>query len=149
VGEEIAALDRVRTALEGGDAAVAQRELAKYRSVFAQGAMEPEAAMLAVQAAFERGDLEQAASRARSFLARYPKSPHAPRVRVWLTRATTGAKPPPQSGAAPSLATPRSPELTSPTASGPSVPAAASPAAPSEAAAATPSRTPSVARFEE
>jgi len=135
VGDEIAALDAARAALGRGDAAAAGGVLETYRRSFPKGVLQPEAAVLEVQVAMGSGNRERAASLARSFLVRHPSSPHAPRVRALLSRATARGGSPVVTATTTPPAAPRPPEPARP------------PSASGEASMATPTRTPSVASF--
>jgi hypothetical protein len=82
---EVAALDRARTALSGGDPARALSELEGYDRQFSGGKMSPEALYLRMEASEERGDRAAAQAAARELLARHPRSPHAARARQLLS----------------------------------------------------------------
>ncbi len=81
LAEEVAALDRARSALSGGDARGALRALDDYAARFPQGALGPEASVLRIEALARAGDRARAAALARSFLLGHPGGPLAERAR--------------------------------------------------------------------
>ena len=85
---ELKVLDRARQALRGGDAKRAARELEEHNRRFSLGVLAPEAYVLRIELAFKRGDRAGASLLARDFLAKYPTSPHAARVRAVLAAAS-------------------------------------------------------------
>jgi outer membrane protein assembly factor BamD (BamD/ComL family) len=78
---ELALLRAARAALRAGDATGALDTIARYEAEFPNGNLRPEAAALAVNAEIAAGRPDDARRRADAFLARYPDSPLAPRVR--------------------------------------------------------------------
>jgi hypothetical protein len=78
---EVARIDAARSALSRGDTARALAEIAAYRSERRLGVLDREAALLAIRAHSERGDVERARELARSYLAQNPDDAHAPRLR--------------------------------------------------------------------
>ena len=87
LADEVAALDRAREALAGGDAAAALRQLEQHDRRFSSGALGPEAMVLRIEATSARGDAAAAARLGREFLAANPQSPHAARVRSIVAAA--------------------------------------------------------------
>ncbi len=79
--EEIAALDRARSRLAGGDARGALEELLAYEKTHSNGALAPEAASLQFDAHVALGESEAARRVARRYVQRYPNGPEAPRLR--------------------------------------------------------------------
>ena len=79
--DEIASLDRARSAVASGDSKGALAALDAYDAKFPHGTMAPEAGVLRVEALLAAGDRPAAQRAAKTFLARYPESPHASRVR--------------------------------------------------------------------
>ena len=79
---EIALLDRARTALHRGDFAVALAALDEHAASFADGALVQEASVIRIDLLVARGSTDAARVLAHSFLARYPHSPVAPRLRA-------------------------------------------------------------------
>jgi len=79
--DELAAVERVRTQLAGGDVKGARREIAAYRAAFARGRFVEEIAALEVEALAADGARADAKAKAAEFAARYPSSPYARRVR--------------------------------------------------------------------
>ena len=82
---EIAALDRARKALEGGDPAQALTLVDAYQSQYPNGTFSEEAEVLRIEALAKRGDRARATSAGQRFLAAHPTSPHAARIRAILT----------------------------------------------------------------
>lgn len=81
IQSEIAALDRARSAAQRGDYAGALQELDRYERAFQRGRLRPEALLLRVQTLLSSGDTAGAKALGARFLAHYPQSPLAPRVR--------------------------------------------------------------------
>ncbi|HMI83989.1 MAG TPA: hypothetical protein VK550_07830 [Polyangiaceae bacterium] len=79
--DEIRLLDRARAALRMRAPQQALQELRHYFDGHTQGVLEPEAAVLRIEALRENGDRVQAAAASREFLARHPDGPLADRVR--------------------------------------------------------------------
>jgi hypothetical protein len=78
---EIAALERVRAALERRDAPGALQLLDAHDREFPSSALADEATVLRVDALAKQGDLAGAAALSRRFLVARPASPHAPHLR--------------------------------------------------------------------
>jgi TolA-binding protein len=81
---EIAALDRARKALEGGDPAQALGLVDAYEAQYPNGTFSEEAEVLRVEALAKRGDRARATAAGQRFLAAHPTSPHAARIRAIL-----------------------------------------------------------------
>jgi hypothetical protein len=81
---DLATLDRVKTALDSGDAARALLILEANPAV-ARGAFAPEAKVLRIEALARTGDDARANAEARAFLDAYPTSPASRRVRTVLS----------------------------------------------------------------
>jgi hypothetical protein len=79
--DEIRILDRARAALRMRSSQQALQELRHYFESHPHGMLEPEAAVLRIEALRENGDRVQAAAASREFLARHPDGPLADRVR--------------------------------------------------------------------
>jgi hypothetical protein len=79
--DEIRLLDRARAALRMRAPQQALQELRHYFDGHPHGMLEPEAAVLRIEALRENGDRVQAAAASREFLARHPDGPLADRVR--------------------------------------------------------------------
>ena len=79
--DEIRLLDRARAALRMRAPQQALQELRLYFDGHPHGMLEPEAAVLRIEALRENGDRVQAAAASREFLARHPDGPLAERVR--------------------------------------------------------------------
>jgi len=78
---EVSRIDIARTASASGDFDGAIRLIERYHDDFPDGALAPDADVVALEAAVGKHDRSEVAQRARSFLARYPNDPHAARVR--------------------------------------------------------------------
>ncbi|MFO0673916.1 MAG: hypothetical protein U0235_30565 [Polyangiaceae bacterium] len=81
-----AALDRRAARGHRNGASGALREIASYKRAFPAGAMRQEALALEVDATFAKGDDTGARKLAAAFLAAFPDSPQAPRIRRRLER---------------------------------------------------------------
>jgi TolA-binding protein len=81
---EVAALDRARTVLAGGDPARALALLNQYEQTFPKGVLRPEASYLRIEALSQSGQRGAARDLAARFLARHPKSLHAAQLRALL-----------------------------------------------------------------
>jgi hypothetical protein len=79
--DEIRLLDRARAALRMRAPQQALQELRQYFDGHPRGMLEPEAAVLRIEALRENGDRVQASAASREFLARHPDGPLADRVR--------------------------------------------------------------------
>jgi hypothetical protein len=79
--DEIRLIDRARAALRMRTPQQALQELRHYFESHPRGMLEPEAAVLRIEALRENGDRVQAAAATREFLARHPDGPLADRVR--------------------------------------------------------------------
>lgn len=81
VADELALIERARTALDGGRAKAALSTLATHRRQFPKGAFLEEAAALRASALCKAGRAEAAQKAADTFRRRYPGSVHSSRVR--------------------------------------------------------------------
>jgi TolA-binding protein len=84
LAEEIVALDEARSALRDRQPARALAAIDDYARRFPGGMLGQEAAVLRIEALMAKGDRAEAARFGRRFLAAYPASPLAPRVRTML-----------------------------------------------------------------
>jgi len=82
--EQVAALDRARAALEAHDGAKARKLALAYEAEYPGGAFTQEAELVRIEAFSRDGNRAEAERAGKRFLAMYPKSPHAPRVRTLL-----------------------------------------------------------------
>lgn len=80
VADELAMIERARTALDSGRAGAALGVLRSHRKQFPKGAFVEEASALRASALCKSGRQEAAEKAAAKFLRRYPKSVHAGRV---------------------------------------------------------------------
>lgn len=85
--EESRLVGSAREALRAGDARTALALLAQARERFPAGVLGQERAALGIEASMQSGARAEAAESARRFLAAFPNSPHAARVRA-LVAAT-------------------------------------------------------------
>ena len=90
---EVAALDRARKALAGGNSGGAMTELDRYRRDFPKGLLGAEATVLRVRALLAQGQRAQAESLGRRVIARNPKGFYAKQI-----RALIGEEPPRSDG---------------------------------------------------
>jgi hypothetical protein len=79
---EVALLDAIRVANEGGDFAKGLELVARYRGEFEDGELARDADVFEIEALAGEGERARAARAARSFLSRYPGDPHTQRVRT-------------------------------------------------------------------
>jgi outer membrane protein assembly factor BamD (BamD/ComL family) len=82
LASQVAALDRARSALRAGDGARARRLVDDYEARYPSGAFVQEAEIVRIEALLAQGDRPAAQTAAGRFLAQYPSSPHASRVRA-------------------------------------------------------------------
>ena len=83
--EESLAVIAARQALRANDAASALRLLEQAQQRFKQGALAEERESLTIEALAKSGQVSRASSRARTFLTRYPRSPHAADVQRYVS----------------------------------------------------------------
>jgi TolA-binding protein len=81
---EVSRIDAARTANAGGDYDEAIWLIDRYHRDFPDGALAPDAEVVALEAVAAKRDRPETARRAALFLSRYPDDPHAARVK-WLT----------------------------------------------------------------
>lgn len=84
ITQQVAALDHARAALDSGDAARAKHLADAYEAEYPSGAFTQEADVVRVDALVREGNRAEAERAGKRFLAAYPKSPHAARVRALL-----------------------------------------------------------------
>jgi outer membrane protein assembly factor BamD (BamD/ComL family) len=84
LAEELALVDSARTMLASGDYAGAIRFVNKYESRFPRGAFTHEAEVVRIDAVVRSGQRAAAIAAAKRFVAAYPTSPHAPRMRALI-----------------------------------------------------------------
>jgi hypothetical protein len=84
LAEEIAAIDRARSALTDGDPTRSLRLIDRYEQRFRNGAFVEEAEVLRIEAHLRRGERTAASRVGARFLAAHPSSLHAARVRALL-----------------------------------------------------------------
>jgi hypothetical protein len=80
---QVALLDAARGANSLGDHDGAMQLVDRYHVDYPDGALAPDADVVALEAAAAKRDRDDVARRAQRFLSRYPNDPHAARVR-WL-----------------------------------------------------------------
>lgn len=81
LSEQLRLIDAARAGVASGNAAAASAALSSYRTRFPRGPFGQEAAVLQIETLDLQGNHALAAAQARSFLARYPNSPHVSVVR--------------------------------------------------------------------
>ena len=86
--QQVAAVDRARSALDSGDAARARHLVDVYEAEYPTGAFLQEAEVVRIDALVREGNHTEADRVGKRFLAAYPNSPHAVRVEARL-RADT------------------------------------------------------------
>ncbi len=85
LADEVAALDRARTAMAAGDPAGALAAIDHYETTFERKMLGPEARTLRIEALMQAGRRGEARAAAARFLAADPSSTHARRVRSLIT----------------------------------------------------------------
>jgi hypothetical protein len=90
LSEEVAALDRVRTALARGDATAALRAIDEYEHVLRGTRLSEEATLLRMEALTRTGQAVAAAQLARRFIEANPGSPLAERARAIAGTTVSG-----------------------------------------------------------
>lgn len=85
LGDQVASIDRARAALAAGDAREAVAQTHEYEARFPHGSLLQEATVLRVEALLRLGEPSRAREVGDRFLAAYPTSPHAARVRQMLS----------------------------------------------------------------
>jgi TolA-binding protein len=76
LSDQLRLIEAARAAVAARKPAAAASAIADYRGRFPRGAFDQEASVLQIQTLDLQGNHARAAEQARSFLARYPKSPH-------------------------------------------------------------------------
>ena len=84
LGEQVAALDRARVALDANDGAKARKLVDAYEAEYPGGIFTQEAEVVRIESLAHDGNRAEAERAGKRFLAAYPKSPHAARVRTLL-----------------------------------------------------------------
>jgi hypothetical protein len=90
LGEQVDSLERARRAIQDGDPVLAERRVDEYEATFPGGSLREEAEALRIDALSARGDTAAARRVAARFLATYPASVHARRLRALVV---SGADP--------------------------------------------------------
>ncbi len=90
LSDEVKELDRARAALDSGDTNKALDALDAHDKQFGTALLGPEAMVMRIEVLAARGDKTGAAALANQFLAVYPHSPHASRVRSLLATSVNG-----------------------------------------------------------
>ena len=88
---EVARLDTARTSNAVGDYDGTVQLIERYHRDFPDGALAPDADVVALEAVAAKRDQAETARRAALFLSRYPGDPHAARVR-WLADHGAGVR---------------------------------------------------------
>ncbi|AKV00749.1 hypothetical protein AKJ09_07412 [Labilithrix luteola] len=84
LSEQLRHLERARAALDAGDGATAERLVDEYEARYRGGAFVQEAEVLRIEASLQRRNRARAERLEATFLEKFPKSPHAARVRALL-----------------------------------------------------------------
>jgi hypothetical protein len=92
LAEETAVINGIQSALTAGDAAAALKRIDEYERSYPGGLLSVEAEALRITALSVRGSRGELEWRARRFLALYPGSPYAGRVRSLLEGRTGTAR---------------------------------------------------------
>ncbi len=87
LAEQVAVVDRARSALARGDAAAALKALDEYDSRFSRRKFAPEALYLRMESLLRMGRPDAARSVAQSLVNAFPTSPHTARARQVLAQA--------------------------------------------------------------
>lgn len=90
--EEIAQLDKVRSAMRQGAPVRALSELDTYRARFPRGVLRQESVVLRIEALQKSGNTARAKALAQSYLGRHPNSPHAERIAHIIGSSTAGTR---------------------------------------------------------
>jgi hypothetical protein len=85
--EQLRLIDAARSAVAAGDAKSATTAISAYQTRYPRGAFGQEAAVLRIETVDLQGNHAQAASLAKSFLAKHPNSPHVSVVQRIAARA--------------------------------------------------------------
>lgn len=85
LAEEVSRIDAARTANAAGDYDEAVWLIARYHRDFPDGALAPDADVVALEAVAAKRDRAETARRAALFLSRYPDDPHTEKVK-WLAK---------------------------------------------------------------
>jgi len=86
---ELALLREARAALAAGRAEDARSILTQYEKRFPNGALLPEAKAMRIDVLLAAGHFDEARTEAETFIARYPNSPQAGRMKVLVQRKTS------------------------------------------------------------
>jgi hypothetical protein len=87
-GAQVTIIDRARAAALAGDPVAALQAVDEYDRRFPGGLLAEEALLLRIEAVVAREGRDAASSLAKRFLAEYPRSVHADRLRLLLTRGS-------------------------------------------------------------
>lgn len=89
LSEQIRLIEAARAGVAGRDAKTALGALDSYAAKFPRGAFGQEAAVLRIRALEHSGDLASATALAKSFVARFPHSPHVARLKAIAERGSS------------------------------------------------------------
>ncbi|MBX3205969.1 MAG: hypothetical protein KF764_12935 [Labilithrix sp.] len=93
LAEETRLLEEARTCMDRGDLACGAAKLGEHRARFAHGMLTEEAAVLRIQVARRRGDVEEARRLANELLHANPNGPYARRARAILDELARAEQP--------------------------------------------------------
>lgn len=89
LSEQIRLIEAARSGLAARDTKSALSALGSYASRFPRGAFGQEALVLRIRAVDQSGDFARATALAKSFVARFPQSPHVARLKPIAERGTS------------------------------------------------------------
>ena len=89
LSEQIRLIEAARAGLAARDSRAALRALDSYASQFPRGSFGQEALVLRIRALDQAGDSARATAMAKSFVARYPASPHVARLKPIAERGAS------------------------------------------------------------
>jgi hypothetical protein len=89
LGEQIRLIEAARAGVAARDAKAAMRALDSYAAKFPRGSFGQEATVLRIRAIDQAGDSARATAMAKSFVARFPNSPHVARLKPIAERGAS------------------------------------------------------------
>jgi hypothetical protein len=87
LAQELASVDKARSALRSGNAAAALEQVSRYERAYKRPRFAPEASALRIEALIAQGRRAEAGQLARVFMANYPGHPLTVRLRTFLGEA--------------------------------------------------------------
>jgi outer membrane protein assembly factor BamD (BamD/ComL family) len=89
LGEQIRLIEAARAGVAAHDAKAAMAALDTYAAKFPRGSFGQEAMVLRIRAIDQSGNLPRATALAKSFVARFPNSPHVARLKPIAERGAS------------------------------------------------------------